>query len=258
MERGPLNVLFFEIVQMMGFRGYNIQPFKWLIDNRMRNERLIQLGRLSEVSEVTDQYLVEWIKNYRYTNYNLTEDLFQGDKIRISMVFQRYGREEDCITTMVVVSDVESGTVSKEEIVSFITGKLNNLTIFMTGGLSNDPFVKANKVNGILILKNGISAYSKTFINEMHTIKILTEIDVLSRNYDHCLQSSIKIVDKNTKDSILEPVGLNDMKIPAVSKDNDAFCRIVDAKKGDLMIIQREALASEEALETALNFRAIR
>lgn len=257
-ERGPLNILFFEIVQMMGMRGYNIQPFKWLIDVRMRNDRLIELGRMSEVSEVPDDYLVEWISNYRMVNYDLGNDLFQGDKIRVSMVFQRYGIEDECMTTLVVISDVEKGMTSKDEVVTFIESRLTPLTLKMTNGLSREYALKSNKISGILILKNGISAYSKTFLNEMPTIKILTENDVLSRCYDQVLQSGITVVGKDIKDSILEPVGLNDSKIPSVSRDNDAYCRVMDLTKGNLMIISREALASEEPLGDSLNFRVIK
>ena len=66
--RGPLNILFFEIVQMMGMRGYNIQPFKWLIDNRMKNDRLIELGKLNQTQEISEQDLVQWIINYITTH----------------------------------------------------------------------------------------------------------------------------------------------------------------------------------------------
>lgn len=256
--RSTLNTLFFEIVQMMGIRGYNIQPFKWLIDNRMKNDRLTELGREKEVVEINDSDLIQWIDNYRITQFGLPSEMFKGEKMPISMVFERFGREEDVITTLVIVGNDKDGMTSKDTIVDFITSILKTLTQIKTGGVSVDPFIKSNKVNGIFILHSGVSSYSKTFLNEMSTIKILTEGDVLSRNYDQCLQSHIRIVDAIEKDNILEPVGLNGSKIPAVIKDNDAYCRVVDPRKGDLMIISRDAISSEESLTTSMNFRDIR
>lgn len=257
-KRGPLNILFFEIVQMMGFRRYNIQPFKWLIDNRMKNDRLIEIGRGSEVQEISDQDLVSWIINYRTTHFGMPVESFQGEKMCISMIFERFGKEEDCITTVVAVSNDKDGLTSKDTIVIFIDNILKTLVGIKTGGLSFDPTIKSNRVNGIFILPSGVSAYSKTFLNEMPRIKILTESDVLSRCYDQCLQSHIKVVDQNEKDAILDPVGLNDSKIPSVTKDTDAYCRVTDPQKGHLMIINREAIASEEALTTSINLRIIR
>ena len=254
--RGPLNILFFEIVQMMGFRGYNIQPFKWLIDNRMHNDRLIESGL--EAKEISDNDLVQWIVNYRTSQYMIPVEMFQGEKMPISMIFERYGKEEDCITTLVLVSNDKVGNTSKDTIVEFITGILKRLTQIKTNGVSVDPFIKANRINAIFILPSGVSSHSKAFLNEMNTIKILTENDVLNRNYDHCLQSHIKIVSSNEKDNILEPVGLNGAKIPSVAKNNDAYCRILDVKKGDLMIINRQSISSEEALTNSINFRDIR
>lgn len=256
--RGPLNTLFFEIVEMMGIRRYNIQPFKWLIDNRMKNDRLIEMGRGNEVKEFSDQDLVQWIVNYRTTNYGMPIEQFQGEKMPISMVFERYGKEEDCITTIVIVSNEKDGLTSKDTIVEYMSGILKTLTQIKTGGLSVDHFLKENRVNGVFVLQSGVSSYSKTFLYGMPTINILTEHDILSRNYDQCLQSHIKIVNEVQKNEILDPVGLNGTKIPAVVKDNDAYCRIVDPVKGSLMIISRDAIASEEALSTSTNFRDIR
>lgn len=257
-QRGPLNTLFFEIVQMMGMRGYNIQPFKMFIDNRMMNDRLIETGRIDEVKEISDEDLVNWIVNFRTTHYKIPPNHFQGTKMPISMVFERYGREEDCITTLVLVSNDTEGSTSKDSIVDFTGGILKVLTQIKTGGVSCDYCIEANKVNGIFILPSGVSAYSKTFLNKITSIKILTEGDVLSRCYDQCLQSNIRVVEQQEKESILDPVGLNDSKIPAVSRENDAYCRVMNLKSGNMMVISRDAIASEEALTTSTNMRIIR
>lgn len=256
--RGPLNTLFFEIVQMMGMRGYNIQPFKFLIDNRMKNDRLIEIGKESEVIEFSDNYLIDWISWYRLGQFKLHPELFYGEQMTISMVFERFGKEDDIISTLVIVGNEKDGMTSKDTIVDFFSGMLKRLTQIKTNGISVNPVIKANRVNGIFILHSGISSYSKSYLNEMPNIRILTEADVLSRNYDQCLQSHIKIVGQTEKDNILEPVGLNGAKIPAVNKDNDAYCRVVDPRKGDMMVISRDAIASEEALTTSMNFRDIR
>lgn len=257
-QRGPKSILFFEIVQMMGMRGYNIQPFNFLIEERMRNDKLISLGRESEVNEISDEDLEAFILNYRTTHYGMPPEMFQGEKIGISMVFERYGSADDCITTMVVVSNDKDGLTSKDTIVDFILGILKTLTQIKTKGASVNPFLQSNRVNGIFVLPSGVSSYSKTFLNELQTIQILTEGDILSRNYDQCLQSNIRIVDSNEKDLILDPVGLNGAKIPAVVKNNDAYCRVINPKKGNMMVIQRQAIAPEEALTWSTFLRDIR
>lgn len=256
--RGPLFNLFFAIVQMMGIRGYNIQPFKWIIDHVMKNDRLIELGRIDEVVEISDQELVSRVSNYRTTNYGMPIEQFRGEKMPISMIFERFGKDENCITTVVTVSNDRDGLTSKDVIVEFTDNILKTLVGIKTNGLSYDATLESNRVNGIFILPSGVSSYSKTFINEMERVKILTESDVLSRNYDQCLQSHIRIVDKKEKDSILDPVGLNDSKIPAVAKDMDAYCRVLNPQKGNMMVISRDAIASEEALSTSTNMRIIR
>jgi hypothetical protein len=254
MSTTPLYRLFFEIVQMMGIRGYNIHPFKFLIDHRMKNERLIELGEIDKVVEFTDTDLIQHLVNYRTTNFGVQPELFQGSRMSISMIF------DNPITgmrTLVLVSNETECVTSKDTIVDFISSILKTVTYYKTGGISVDPFLSRNKVNGIFILPSGVSPFCRTFLNELPTIKLLTENEVLSRCYDSVIQSHITTVTSDEKMSILEPVGLTGQKIPAINSSTDALCKILDLTKDHMMIATRTAIASEETITSSMFFRQI-
>ena len=248
---------------MMGMRGYDIQPFNQIISKRMLNERLIEMGKENEVKEMTDVELLNIIENYRNANFlNLIPDeekpkILKEGKSALSTVFERHGDEDEEISTLVFVSN-EEGLVSKDSIVSIMNNLLSVIVENKTNRTSRDAFKRENKVNAIFILSHGISSFSKTYMNEMPTIKILTETEVLNRSYDQCLQSHVKFVGPDEKTEILNPVGLSGSKIPAVSKNNDVLCKVLDPSKGDLMIVTRTAIAPEEALKQTLFFRDVR
>lgn len=254
MSSTPLYRLFFEIVQFMGCRGYNIHPFKFLIDHRMKNERLIELGQVDKVVEFSDADLIQHLVNYRTTNFGVKPELFIGSRMPISMIFDN---PITGLRTLVLVSNETEGVTSKDTIVDFISNILKTITYHKTGGRSVDPFLKSNKVSGIFILPSGVSPFSRTFLNEMPTIKLLTEAEVLSRCYDSVIQSHITTVPPEEKMAILEPVGLTGQKIPAVNSSNDTLCKILDLPKDHMMIATRTAIASEETITSSLFFRQI-
>lgn len=250
----PLYKLFFEIVQMMGMRGYNIFPFKFLVDNHMKNERFIELGQLDKVKIFNDNDLVQHLVNYRTTNFGVSADFFPGSRMPISMVFDH---PITGIRTLVLVSNETEGITSKDTIVDFISNILKTITYYKTNKQSCDPFLSRNKVNGIFILPSGVSSFSRTFLNEMPTIKLLTENEVMSRCYDSIIQSHITTVTPDEKMSILEPVGLTGQKIPSVNSNNDVLCKILDLQKDHMMIATRTAIASEETIDKSMFFRQI-
>lgn len=250
----PLYRLFFEIVQMMGMRGYSIHPFKKIIDRHMANERFIESNQLDKVINITDNDLIQWIINYRTTNFGVQPELFQGNRMSMSMIFDHPKTD---IRTLVLISNEIEGVTPKDTIVDFISNILKPITYFKTGGKSLDPFLSSNKVNAIFILPNGVSSFSKTYLNEMPTIKILTENEILSRCYDSVIQSYIETVTPEERAFILEPVGLDSKKIPSVNSTNDTLCKILNLKRDDLMIATRTAITNEETITKTKFFRQI-
>lgn len=250
----PLYRLFFEIVQMMGMRGYSIHPFKFLIDHRMKNDRLTELGQLDKVVEFSDSDLIQHLVNYRTTNFGVSPDLFPGSRMPISMIFDH---PISGIRTLVLVSNETECVTSKDTIVDFINNILKTVTYNKTGGQSCDPSLSCNKVSGIFVIPSGVSPFCRTFLNEMSKIKILTENEILSRCYDSVIQSHITTVPPDEKMSILEPVGLTGQKIPAVNSLTDSLCKVLDLQKDHMMIATRTAIAPEETITASLFFRQI-
>jgi DNA-directed RNA polymerase subunit H (RpoH/RPB5) len=246
--------LFFEIVQMMGMRGYNIHPFKFIIDNYMKNERFTELGQLDKIIEFDENLVIEHLINYRTTNFGIGPENFKGERMKISMIF------DNPITgmrTLVLVSNETEGITSKDIINDYISRVLRPITKYKTNGLSIDPFLKNNKVNAIFILPSGVSPFSKSFLNEMSTIILMTESEILNRCYDSVIQSHIRTVPPDEKMSILESVGLNGSRIPSINSANDSLCKILDLQKDHLMISTRTSIASEETITNSIFLRNI-
>ena len=246
--------LFFEIVAMMGIRGHNILPFKEFIDNRMMNFKYIQRGELDKVVEIPEQTLLQSLISYRTANYQLDPSLFGMDKMGFSMVFDH---STNGMRTLVLISNDRNSVTSKDTIVEFVTSILKILTEKKTNGRSIDPFIFENKISGIFILPNGVSSFSKTFFEKIKNIEIIYEDVVMSRVYDHCLQSGIKTIQEEEKNMILSESGLSNGNIPSVSKDSDNLCKIMGLRKGDLMVSKRGSIDENETLKFSTFIRNI-
>lgn len=254
MSSFKMSDLFFEVVSMMGIRGYNILPFKEFIDNRMLNFKYIQRGELDKVREIPEQVLLQSLISYRTANYQLEPSLFGMDKMGFSMIFDH---ANNGMRTLVLISNDRDSVTSKDTIVEFITSILKKVTEKKTEGRSIDPFIAENKISGIFILPTGVSSFSKTFLEKIRNIEIMTEDTIMSRVYDNCLQSGIRTVTQDEKNMILSEVGLLTNNIPSVNRDTDNLCKIMGLKRGDLMISTRGSIDENETLNSSIFIRNI-
>lgn len=255
MSLTPMGDLFFEIVSMMGMRGYNILPFNFLINNRKMNNRFIETGQLERVVTISDAALLEALFSYRLLNYGIDRDFFTGEKMVFSMIFDHCSNGT---RTLVLIANDDSGITSKETLVDFIGSYLKEITKYKTGGKSCDPFLRENKITGIFILPDGVSAFSKTFMDEFSTLEIITEDDIKSRVYDNVLQSHYKIIDQEKKNYFLSEVGFNANIIPSVNSHEDKTCKILGIKKGSLIVATRSKASEEETLTTSNFIRNVK
>lgn len=255
MSLTPLGDLFFEIVSMMGIRGYNVIPFNFLIENKKRNDKFIERGELDKVVIIHDNQLIKSLADYRLANYGMPEDIFQGNKMGISMIFDH---TSNGMMTLVLCSNDIEGTTSKDTLVEFICAYLKRLIKIKTNGLSEDPFRTENKVSGILILPVGISPFSKTYTDAIIPFEMIIEDDIRSRVYDNILQSHYKTIPQETKNLILSEVGLNSGNIPSITKKNDITCQILGLQQGHLLVATRGNVASEETIHSSIFIRDIK
>jgi DNA-directed RNA polymerase subunit H (RpoH/RPB5) len=255
MSSTPMGDLFFEIVSMMGMRGYNILPFNFLINNRKMNNRFIETGQLERVVTITDAQLLESLISYRIVNYEIDRNFFTGDKMQFSMVFDHCSNG---IRTLVLITNDDSGITSKENLVEFISSYLKTITHHRTGGKSSDFFLRENRVTGVFILPGGVSSFSKTFMDEFSTLEIITEDDIKSRVYDNVLQSHYKIIEQEKKNYFLSEVGFNSNIIPSVNAHDDKTCKILGIKKGSLIVATRSKASEEETLSTSIFIRNVK
>lgn len=245
--------LFYEIVSMMGMRGYDISAFSHLIQAKMFKERMMQLG--NQVEEDNKLNLLKFIIEYRYNNFNIPPNMFGSGRMGFSMVFKNLFTG---MTTLVLISDDEFSLTSKEKLTIYIQSYLNEITSIKTSGFSRDSFVDSNRISVIFILNEGISSYSRTFIDELSNIEIFTENQILNRCYDNCMQSHIRTIPKDEKNILLSTVGLNSNNIPSVTKKNDILCKILNLNKSHLMIATRRNISSEEIVTNAVFLRDIK
>lgn len=251
----PLGDLFFEIISFMSMRDYNILPFNFLIDNRRANNRHIERGELDKVVTITDQQLLQSLADYRMANYQMGKDLFQGDKMGISMIFDH---TSNGMRTLVLLSNDNEGLTSKDTLVDFIGSYLKMVVSVKTNRRSEDPFLIQNKVSAIFILPVGVSPFSKTFMDVSINIEIITEDDVKSRVYDNVMQSHYRVIPQDTKNLILSEVGLNAGNIPSITKKNDITCQILGLNPGNLLVATRGNVASEETMHSSVFIRDIK
>lgn len=247
--------LFFEIVQMMGMRGYNVLPFNFLINNKKMNNRYKECGELNKVNEISDNDLLQSLISYREVNFQLDSNLFGFEKMGLSMVFDHCSNG---MRTLVLIANDIKGITSKETLVDFITGFLKVVVYQKTGGKSSDPLLRDNRVSAIFVLPGGVSPFTKTFVEKFTLIEILTEDDIKSRVYDSVLQSHYRTIPPEEKNMILSEVGLNSGNIPSLTKDNDTACRVLGLKKKDLLIATRTKISSEETLDKSIFIRDIK
>lgn len=255
MSTTPMGDLFFEIIQMMGMRGYNVLPFNFLINNKIMNNRYKECGELDKVREISDNELLQSLMSYREANFQLDRNLFGFEKMGFSMVFDHCSNG---MRTLVLIANDIKGITSKDTLVDFITNFLKVVVSQKTGGKSSDPLLRDNKVSAIFVLPGGISPFSKTFVDKFTLIEIITEDDIKSRVYDSVLQSHYKTIPLEEKNMILSEVGLNSTNIPSISKDNDTACKILGLKKKDLLVATRTKISSEETLDRSVFFREIK
>ena len=219
------------------------------------NNRFIERGEIDKVVTITDAQLLQSLSDYRLANYQMSRDLFQGDKMGISMVFDH---TSDGMRTLVLCSNDGEGLTSKDTIVDFIGGYLKMIVSVKTEGRSVDPFLSENKVSGIFVLPVGVSPFSKTFMEQFIGIEIITEDDIKSRVYDNILQSHYRTIPQDTKNLILAEVGLNAGNIPSITKKNDITCQILGLPQNHLLVATRGNVAPEETIHSAVFIRDIK
>lgn len=248
--------LFIEIVSFMGMRDYDITPFMFLLENKMKNDRHIQLGELDKIEEISNESIIEFLNEYRVNNFFLDPSYFIQGRLAFSVPFVH---SYNGITTLVIISNEEPGSLtSKDKIKDFMVQYATPLVINLTNGLSSDLWCNRNRITGIFVLSEGVSSYSKTFLDELEIIEIITTSEIMSRCYDSCLQSNISTISSEEKKLLLSEVGLTTSTIPSVTKKNDILCRILGLKQGNLMISHRRKIASEETVTDALFIRDIK
>lgn len=248
--------LFIEIISFMGMREYDITPFMFLINNKMKNDRHIQLGELDKVEEIPVYTIMEFLNEYRWFNYGLDPKNFTEGKTAFSVPFTH---TYNGVTTFVLISNDEKDTLtSKDRIKEHISSYLLPLVSHITNGLSYNVWDHNNKVSVIFVLSEGVSSYSKTFLDELDLIEIIKDVDIMTRCYDSCLQSNIRTIPLREKKDLLSEVGLNSSNIPSVTKKNDTLCKILGLKQGDLMISYRRNISSEETVTNAVFLRDIK
>lgn len=245
--------LFFEIVSMMGIRGYDIMPFQFLIDNKMINERLLQQGQ--NPTNISENSLLSFLINYRTDNFMIDSSLFNDGNINFSTIFNH---TYNGMTTLVLICNDDSVTTSKDTLVSYINKYMKRITEIKTNGLSSDPFVRSNKISAIFVINGSISSYCKPFLDELSIIEIFTYDSIMSRCYDSCLQSHITSIPKEIKTTMLSKIGLSSSKIPSVKKKNDILCQIMGLQQGNLMLARRRNISSEETVKNAPFIREIK
>ena len=238
--------LFFEIVQIMGLRGYDILPFNFMIDLEMKNNYHRERGENDKVGEINDIMLLPWLIEYRLSNFGVQSEMFQGERMQYSMVFDHCS---DGMRTLVCIGNEVDESTSKAEIKD-MGEKLKLITYLRTGGQSSNYNSNENKISGIFILSEGVSSFTKTFFDEMYRVQIIKEEDIIHRSYDNCMQSFVYTIPQNEKNRMLSEVGLTSGSIPSVSKSQDVYCKITGIEQGSMLKYVRSKISSEETTDS--------
>lgn len=238
--------LFFEIVQMMGLRDYDILPFNFLIDIESKNDYHRTHGQDDQVQTITDTMLLSWIIQYRRVNFHLEPEVFQGEKMQYSMVFNH---TFNGLRTLVCIGNEVDESTSKDEIKEMFE-KLKHITYLKTGGKSSNPHATENKVSGIFVLSEGVSPFSKTFFDEITTVEIIREDEIMFRSHDNCMQSSYQIIPAEDKIKIIGEVGLTSSLMPSTSVRQDIFCKVSGIKPGNMIKFIRPKISDEETCDS--------
>jgi DNA-directed RNA polymerase subunit H (RpoH/RPB5) len=238
--------LFIEIINMMGIQGYDILPFEYLIKIQMDNEYYLERGEQDKVIQINEQELLKKISKYRRENFGVPDELFSGGRMSFSMIFDHC---ENGMTTLVCIANEIDELTSKNETTDMFI-KLKYITEFKTNKRSSDPNNVDNKVSGIFVLSKGVSSFSKTFLDDQNSSKIIYEDDILHRCYDHCMQSFVTAYNSDEKNRILGEVGLTSSNAPSTSISNDVFCKINNIKAGSLLKITRDQISPEETTKS--------
>lgn len=242
MESGYMVKLFTEVVLIMGLRGYNIQSFKWLIDIHMINDAYIKNGEESKVTQINEKILVEFISNYGKANFGLGVEEYKGERRQFSTCFDN---PLTGVRTLVLFGDAINENDSLERTNSMLE-LVKSMTQYKTSGLSIDPFKSENKVSAIYILSQGISSYSTQIFGALSTtIEIFSDINILMRVYDNCMQSHFTNISSGERNKILSEVHLTPGIIPSMSVE-DITCKVLGHRKNTLNLISRIAVSGEE------------
>ena len=254
MESGHMVKLFTEMVMMMGLRGYNILPFKWLIDQHMINDAYIRTGNENKVVPIDEGKLVQFISLYRLAEFGLGYEEYRGERRQFSMCFDNYLTG---YRTIVLSGDA----VEKDDSMADTNSMLDlvkAMTYVKTEGKSIDPFKSENRVSAIYILSQGVSSYSSQIFGALSTsIEIFSDDNILMRVYDNCMQSHFTNVSQAERNKILSEVHLTPGLIPSMSVDDPA-CKIFGHRSKTLNIITRKAVSSEETEGTQTFLRAVK
>lgn len=243
MSSSNVNIkLFVEIVQLMGLKGYDITPFNFLIQNEAMNHYYTERGKLDKVQEIDEKKLLQFIFNYRMTNFGVSNDLFPGEKMQYSMVFDHC---YNGLRTLVCIGNEMNESTSKASSIE-MTDKLKAVTLYRTGGQDANFLSSKNRVSGIFIINKSISSASKTFLNELKSIQIIEDTDIFNRSHDNCLQSHIEEVNKLDADKMLSEIGISKSNIPSTSREIDAQTRLRNFEPGTMLKFTRSQISSEE------------
>lgn len=254
MQEEYLVNLFTEVVLLMGMKGFNTLPFKWIIDRKMINEALINNNQSNNVVPITYIELVTWIKTYRYVNFKLDENDYVGNRKAMSICFNR---SSDGMRTLVVFGDSIDKDESMDQIKNLIYIAKKMVQI-KTNGQSENIFDTVNKCNVIYVVSKGVSSYTTGLYETFgDSIKYFTDFQILSRAYDHCMQSHFVNIDEEKKSKMLLEVHLNSGSIPSMPA-SDPIAKLLEHKSKSMNIIRRIAVSSEETEEEQIFCRLVR
>lgn len=254
MDEEYLVNLFTEVVLLMGINGYNTLPFKWLIDKKMMNEALINNNQINNVVNTTYNELVSFIRTYRYMNFKLDDNDYLGPRKCMSVCFNR---GSDGIRTLVVFGDSIDKDESMDQIKNLIYVAKKMVQI-KTNGQSDNIFDPINRCNVIYIVFKGVSSYTTGLYESFgDSVKYFTDFQILSRSYDHCMQSHFTNINEEEKSRMLLEVHLNSGSIPSMPS-SDPIAKLLDQKSRSMNIIRRVAISSEETEEEQIFARLVR
>lgn len=254
MEEESIVSLFFEVVLLMGMRGYNTMPFEWLIERKMINEAYINTNQKEKIIPITKEELSTFIYFYRTYNFKLNPNDYTGERKKFSVCFDR---PSDGMRTLVIFGEESD----KDESMSHITLLIENMNTMVqikTEGRSQNCFDTNNKCSAIYVVSKGISSYTSPLLEKYKpTIQYFTDVQLLTRSYDNCLQSYFTNINERERNILLSEVHLVPSKIPS-TPSNDIITKLMGYEKKSLNLITREAISPEETEQIQTFIRLVK